>query len=106
MMQADAYCVFQLHIAIVPQEVSVNVIVADRHGIPALFAELTYLLVGIVWQDPLLQDLWKIDLSVLLICMTEGITWSHALMPYALVQIAQGKISLYRSCQLQQVRMV
>ena len=40
MMRADAYYVFQLHIAIVHHGVSVNVIVADSLGIPALFPEL------------------------------------------------------------------
>ena len=46
MMRADAYCVFQLHIVIVPHGVSVNVIVADSLGIPALSPEVAFQLAG------------------------------------------------------------
>ena len=45
-MQADAYCAFQLHIAILHHGVSMNVIVADSLEIPALFPELALQLVG------------------------------------------------------------
>ena len=59
-MRDDAYCVFQQchyqHIVIMPHEVSVTVIVADRHGNLDLFAELAHELAGmsegcVAWEQ-------------------------------------------------------
>ena len=129
MVRADAYCM--LHVHVVPHRVPLNVIVADRLGIPALCLILALQVAGMsqgcvawVWntarylipctshqmvrQVSLQKRLWQIDLSPLLLCVAAGMAQGLALMPEASsdVQIAHGKMPLYVSCQWQQVQMV
>ena len=65
MMRDDADCVFQLchyqHILIVLHKVSITVIVAYRHGVPVLFAELAHKLAEmsqecVAWE---MKVVWK-----------------------------------------------